>query len=132
MEWLATIHSIWRWVVLLVAVGALAFAVMSAMGSRPWDAISDRLSLFFTLAMDIQFLIGAVLWIGQSRWSGANPFISYFHPIAMIAAIALAHVGRVRADRATTDRDKGRQAALFFGLSLVVVLLTIPVAAWPL
>ena len=132
MDWLVSVHSIWRWVVLLAAVGALVLAVMAAAGSRPWDATADRFSFFFTLAMDIQFLIGAVLWLVQGRWSGADTLISWVHPLAMIAAVALAHVGRVRTDRAAGDRNKGRQAALFFGLSLVVVVIAIPLASWPI
>jgi hypothetical protein len=132
MEWLVTFHSIWRWVVLLVALGAIVLAVMSAMGSRPWDGTSDRLSLFFTIVMDIQFLVGAILWIAQNRWDGADPFLSFVHPLLMAAAVALAHVGRARADRAQGDKAKGTQASIFFGASLVVVLLAIPLAAWPL
>ena len=132
MEWLVTVHSIWRWAVLLAGIGALALAVMSATGSRPWDGAANRASFFFTLAMDVQFLIGAVLWIVQGRWSGADSFLSWVHPIAMIGAVALSHVGRARADRTQGDSAKGRQAALFFGLSLTVALVAIPLAAWPL
>lgn len=132
MEWLVTIHSIWRWVVLLVALGAIVLAVMSATGSRPWDGTSDRLSLFFTIAMDVQFLIGAILWITQSRWNGNNAFISFGHPLLMLVAVALSHVGRSRADKATGDRAKGTQATIFFAASLVLILLAIPFAAWPL
>src|SRR5829696_1291590 len=123
MEWLVTFHSIWRWVVLLVGVGAIVLAVMSAIGSRPWNGTSDRFSLFFTIAMDIELLVGAVLWIVENRWDGADPLLSFVHPLLMIAAVALAHVGRARADRAPADRAKGTQAAIFFGASLVVVLL---------
>ncbi len=132
MDWIVTIHSIWRWVVLLLAIAAIVLAVIAITGSRPWDGIADRISFFFTLSVDIQFLIGAVLWFGEGRWDGADPFLSWVHPPAMIAAVALAHVGRVRADRATGDTAKGTQAALFFGLSLVVMLVAIPLAAWPL
>jgi hypothetical protein len=132
MEWLVTVHSVWRWAVLLAAVGALVLAAMAATGSRPWDGNADRTSFFFMLAMDIQFVIGAVLWIVQGRWNGADTFLSWVHPLAMIAAVALAHVGRARADRASEDKAKGMQAALFFGLSLVIVIVAIPFAAWPL
>ena len=132
MEWLVTVHSVWRWAVLLAALGALVLAAMSATGSRPWDGNADRASFFFTLAMDIQLVIGAVLWIAQGRWNGADILLSWVHPLAMIGAVALAHVGRARADRASADKEKGMQAALFFGLSLLIVIVAIPFAAWPL
>lgn len=132
MEFIVTIHSIWRWAVLLTGVGALVLSIMSATGSRPWDALTDRFSLFFTIALDVQFLIGAVVWLTGSRWNGANAYLSFFHPILMLAAIAIAHAGRTRADKATGGKAKGTQATIFFGVSLLVILLAIPLAAWPL
>jgi len=130
MEWVVTLHSYWRWVVLLLGLAAIVLALMSAFGSRPWDSTSDRVSLFFTIAMDIQLLIGIVVWISEQAWS-KDVVIGWLHPLAMIGAVALAHVGRVRADRAASDHDKGRQAALFFVLSFVVILIAIPLGSWP-
>lgn len=130
MEWVATVHNYWRWVVLLVGLAAIVLAIMSSTGNRPWDSLSERFTLFFTIAMDIQVLIGLVVWISEGRWSG-DLFLGYIHPFLMLGAVALAHVGRARADRAKTDSDRGRQAAIFFVASFVVVLLAIPFAAWP-
>lgn len=131
-EFLINFHSIFRWVVLLAAVGAIALAVMSATGSRPWDALSDRVSLAFTIAMDIQLLIGLVLWVVEQRWSISDAPLTWAHPLLMIAAVGLAHVGRERADKAQGDKQRGRTAALFFGASLLVVLIAIPLYAWSL
>ena len=47
MEWLVTIHSVWRWAVLIAAIGALALAIASYLGSREWDGLSDRSTLIF-------------------------------------------------------------------------------------
>jgi hypothetical protein len=131
-QFLLDFHSIFRWLVLLLAVGALALAVMSAAGSRPWDGLSDRLSLGFTVAMDIQLLIGLALWVAEQRWSIGDTFLTWLHPLLMIAAVGLAHVGRARADRAEGDKARGMAAAMFFGASLLVVLAAIPLYAWPL
>jgi Na+/proline symporter len=132
MDVIVTLHNIWRWVVLLVGLGAIVFAVMAASGSRPWDGISDRLSFCFTLSRDIQLWLGIIVWIGEQRWDGANTFLSFIHPLAMIVAVAVAHFGRRRSDSAAESRDKGRQASIFFILSLLVILVAIPIAAWPL
>ena len=99
-------------------------------GNRPWDALADRLALFFTISLDIQVLIGLVVWVTQQRWSG-DLFLGYIHPLAMLAAVALAHIGRTRADRASDSREKGRFATLFFVGSFVVILLAIPLGSWP-
>jgi hypothetical protein len=95
--------------------------------------LGDRSSLYFTIAMDIQFLIGILVWVIERRWEG-DTSLGWFHPLAMFVAVALAHVGRSRADvgRSATSADKGRQAALFFIASLVVVLIAIPISSWPI
>jgi hypothetical protein len=130
---LVDIHSIFRWVVLSTAVLAIAIAFMSATGARRWGVLGDRSSLFFTIAMDIQFLTGILVWVLERRWEG-DAVLGWFHPLAMLVAVALAHVGRARADRDrnATSIDKGRQAALFFTASLLVVLIAIPLASWPI
>lgn len=125
-------HTIFRWAVLLTAIAAVVLAVLSATGSRPWDEVSDRLSLAFTIAMGIQFLIGIALWVAEERWSINDTFLTWAHPVLMTAAVALAHVGRARAEKAVGDKARGTTAALFFGASLLIVLLAIPLNAWPL
>jgi hypothetical protein len=50
------------------------------------------------------------------------------HPVVMVAAVVLAHVGRVLAGKAT-DADKKRKRLLIcFGLALLLMLLRTP---WP-
>ena len=131
MDWLVDLHSIWRWLVLLAAVLAIALSALSAFGSRPWDNLADRLSFFFTVALDVQVLIGVVLWVLNQAWT-RDAFIGFIHPVLMLAAVAVAHVGRARSERATGDRSRGRVALVFFIVSLVIVVLAIPTASWPL
>jgi len=131
-SFLLEFHSIFRWVVILVALAALVLSILAATGSRPWDAIADRASLAFTIAMDVQFLIGALLWVSEQRWSSGDTFLTWGHPLLMFGAVAVAHVGRARAEKAPSDRVRGQQTAIFFGLSLLVVLVAIPLYAWPL
>lgn len=130
-DFLLSTHSIWRWVILPVALGALMLSLASAAGKRDWDVVSGRFSFFFTLTMDIQLLVGLVLWVTQQRWLG-NGALTWLHPVAMFGAVGLAHVGRARADRATNSQAKGRQALIFFVASLLVVILAIPIGSWPL
>jgi hypothetical protein len=130
MEWVVTLHSYFRWVVLVVGIAAIVVSLLAASGNRPWDSTAERLAFFFTLAMDIQFLIGVVVWVSEARWGG-DVALGWLHPLAMLGAVALAHIGRARAERSTLAPDKGRQAALFFVLSFVVILIAIPIGSWP-
>jgi hypothetical protein len=137
LDLLVNVHSVFRWVVLLTAVLAIAVAMMSATGTRRWGVVGDRSSLYFTIAMDVQFLIGLLIWV-QELWlteprRQIDVGLAWLHPLAMLVAVALAHVGRARADRDrnATSTDKGRQTAVFFTASLLVVLIAIPLNSWP-
>lgn len=131
MEWLVDLHSIWRWVVLIAALVALALSALAVMGNRPWDSLSDRFSFFFTVALDVQVLIGVVVWVLNQGWA-RDAFIGYIHPLLMLGAVAVAHVGRARSERVTGDKARGRLALIFFFASLVIVIVAIPTASWPI
>jgi hypothetical protein len=131
MEWLVDVHSIWRWLILIIAIVSVVLAAMSAFGTRPWDGLSDRFSFFFTIALDVQVLIGAIIWLVEQAWT-RDAFVAFVHPILMIAAVALAHIGRARTDRATAPRAQGRTALTFFLASLIVIIIAVPTAAWPI
>jgi hypothetical protein len=47
----------------------------------------------------------------------------------VIAAIALAHIGRARVRKSADSESRHKTALIFFGLSLLVLLLSIP---WPI
>jgi hypothetical protein len=112
MEWLVLLHSWWRYLVVLAALAAFVLALLAYTGTRPWDALADRLGLIL------------------ADYSRSNTFLTWLHPLLMIGVVALAHIGRVRSERAGELRSKGAQAALFFGLALVVMAVGIPTASW--
>ena len=134
---LLVVHSLLRWAV-LAAGGA---AVVRALGGKgSWSAADDRAGLWFVVAMDLQFLLGLLLYVGVSPitraafadFGGAmsNSMLRFWaveHLFGMLIAIALVHIGRARIRKADTARRR-RLALIFYGLALVVILASIP---WP-
>jgi hypothetical protein len=132
-------HSWLRWVVLIVAVAAAGKALAGWLGKRDWTALDDRLGLVFTIGLDLQFLVGLILYIvspltqaavqnfGAAMANSVLRFFSLEHVVLMVVAIALAHVGRALAQKAT-GIARHRRAAIFYGLALLVILSAIP---WP-
>ena len=135
------IHSLLRWVVLGVGIFALVRAAGGHRARRPWTAADDRAGLWFVVAMDVQFLLGLLLYAALSPMTRvafadfgaamANSTLRFWaveHLFGMVVAVALVHVGRVRARKTADTVRRHRVALLFFGLALAAVLLTIP---WP-
>jgi hypothetical protein len=139
-NFLLILHSIVRWLVVIAALAAAGKAFAGWFGKGTWSRLDDRLGLFFTMAMDIQVLIGLVLYfvsplirtaLTDLGAAFANPtllFFSFFHWILILVAVALAHIGRTRSRKAAGDPAKFRTAAIFYGLSILIVLVAIP---WP-
>jgi hypothetical protein len=134
-------HSWLRWLVLLAVLMAVARAAGGVSSRRPWTPVDDRAGVWLTASLDLQMLIGIVLYgflspvtksafVDMAAAMRAAPirFFVVEHPVGMIVAIALAHIGRVRVRKAATSEAKHKTALIFFGLALVVLLLSIP---WP-
>lgn len=135
------LHSWIRWLVILAGLVLVVRSVMGLGGQRRWGAVEERASLFFVIGLDVQLLLGLLLYavlspfvrLAMSDVAGAMRdgdlrFWLVEHLTGMLIAIVLAHIGRVRIRRAPDDGSKLRLSGLFMGLALIVLLLSIP---WP-
>jgi hypothetical protein len=126
------LHAIWRWVLLVAAVVVVLKALIGWLGKRPFTRLDDQLGLIFTMVVDIQVLLGLIIWlfgpIGLKTLTQAmsNPglrFLALEHPILMLIALAFAHIGRARSKQATDDAAKHRTSFIFYLLSFVFITL---------
>jgi hypothetical protein len=135
------LHSILRWVVVITALLAVGRALMGWLGKRPWTGLDRKAGLWFTIAMDSQVLVGLILYfflsplttLAMRNFGGAmsDATLRYFaveHLTMMIIAVVLVHIGSARSKKAGSDNAKHRNAAIWFGLALLVMLAAIP---WP-
>jgi hypothetical protein len=133
------LHSWLRWAVILLGILAVVRA-MAAVRSRRWIPADDRAGMLFTMAFDLQFLIGLLLYFVLSPITKAAlqhmdaamrtaplRFWAVEHPTAMLVALIIAHAGRVLVRRAP-EAKKGRMALIFFAIALLV---TIGMTPWP-
>jgi hypothetical protein len=136
-----TLHSLLRWLVLVFGLLACARALTGWTGGRPWTRPDERAGLFYMISLDVQILIGLLLYFALSSFGaivfqdfGAamrTPQLRFWaveHVTMMLLAGVLAHVGRVMARKAPTDAARHRRVAICFALSLLLLLLGIP---WP-
>jgi hypothetical protein len=135
------IHSTLRWVVLVLALVALARAIRGVTGRREWLPADQSIGGWFTGAVDLQLLLGLILYIflspitreafGDFAEAMRNAPLRFFaveHITGMIIAVALVHIGRARTKKLVDGPSRHTAALIFYGLALVVMLGSIP---WP-
>jgi hypothetical protein len=133
------LHNFVRWVALVLAIVATVGAFLGWFGKRQWSERDRKIGSFFTIAMDIQLLLGLLLYFGLSQIT--RPALSNFgaamgvkdwrffgleHAIYMFLAVVFAHMGSMLARRAPESKAKYQRAAIFFSLSLLLMLLGMP------
>ena len=136
-----TLHSIVRWLIILAALLAIIRAVNGLSYKRGWTGMDNRVSLWFTSLMDIQLLMGIILYFFLSpitmsalqNFAGAmgNTSVRFFameHAVVMLIAVIIAHVGRSMVKNAGSPAAKHRRTAIWIGVAILLVLLSIP---WP-
>lgn len=129
-------HSGLRWIVLILIVWALVKAVTGYTGKKEYGK-SDRLSALFAMIFThIQLLVGLILYFISPKVSFEsgvmqNSVLRFFtleHILLMVVAIALITVGFSTAKRATDSITKHKKIAVYYGIGLLLMLISIP---WP-
>jgi hypothetical protein len=118
-------HSDWRWIVILIGAALLIKYLAGLLSNSRWSRIDHWLGLGFTAAIDIQFLLGLVLWVMGRHWTGIDPLRSWEHPVTMILAIAAAHITWTRVKRASESSAKYQTGLIGFLIAGLLILLGI-------
>lgn len=136
---LLAVHNIVRWVALILAILAAVRAFIGWFGNRDWTDRDRKIGVYFTSAMDIQLLLGLLLYIffspitkaafqdfGAAMSNEGLRFFALEHAFYMILAVVFAHLGSIFSKRAEEPVKKHRMAAIWFGLSLIIILIGMP------
>ena len=133
-------HSWWRWLVMLLLFVVVARASVGWLRARDWTRLDERLHRALVAALDLQLALGLMLYLWLSPFThaffaaprlgmkhAALRFFGVEHIFAMVIAVGLVHVGRVRSRR-VMGRQR-HQCVFRFGVAaLVVILGSVP---WP-
>jgi hypothetical protein len=139
------LHSWVRWVALVLGVvttmAALVDRGAKAPGSPGAKSAADRLGLFFMIVLDIQVLLGLLLYValspatalafkdfGAAMRDPALRFWAVEHAATMLLAAILTHAGRVLARSARTPGSKRTRQIVCFGLATLAMIARTP---WP-
>jgi hypothetical protein len=142
MHILLLLHSLLRWVVLVLLLAAIVQSYSGMSSRRPFSNGDRKLGLFLMISAHTTLLLGLVLWFfGQFGLSLAldngmgvvmkNAVMRYWvveHFAGMLIAIALITVGRGVAKKNIPDATRFKRAFWLFLVALIIILATVP---WP-
>jgi heme A synthase len=133
------IHSWIRWLALVAGIGATLAVLMGRVETEKSPA--DRWGLVLMMALDIQMLLGLLLYLALSPNMAAimdnfgaamkDPGLRFWaveHLSTMLIAVVLVHVGRVLARKAFTPAGKRTRLLVCFGLATLLMMVGMP---WP-
>ena len=112
-------HSNWWIVVVLAMVLVITVITDGLVRRRRWKKLDHVLSLIFVIALDIQFLLGGLLWVVMRKWQTGLAGVE--HPVTMITAIAVAHIGFVKVKKSESDAGRFKAAAAGFLIASALV-----------
>ena len=135
-----TLHSWLRWAALALGAGAIVRAFLRRRDASERSPKS-RWDTFFMLALDLQVLLGLVLYFGLSPFTreamsnlgeaAGNPLLRFWaieHAGAMLGAAIAVRVGRVLAMSAGTPMARQRHRLIWFGIAELIMVAGTP---WP-
>ena len=128
-------HSGLRWLILLAAILVVLKSLVGLFGGTKYSKFDRILAPSFVGLMHLQFLIGLILYVFLSPYTSnftfnmsdaVARFWSVEHLALMLFAVVAAQVGRSISKKSDDAQVKFRFQSIFFGMSLVLMLLGIP------
>jgi len=136
---LQTLHNLIRWAVVIFGLIAILRAFYGWRGRKTFTSADTKAGVFYTMTFDIQILLGIILyftkgWFGvlsadfAAAMSSGTRFFAIEHLGLMFIAVIAAHIGRGQSRNIAESVQKHRRAALWYGLSFILMLAAVP---WP-
>lgn len=136
-----TIHSVLRWIVIIAALITVVRSWSGWLGKKEWSAFDDKMGLIYSASLDIQVLLGLLLYFffsplthkafadfGAAMSNAALRYWAVEHIAMMLIGLTLVHIGRARTKKAMSPSARYRSAAYSYTVATLVILIGIP---WP-
>ncbi len=119
---LGQVHGHLGWP-LVGAVGAVLWVALVAVQFRKgsWNMGLLRTTQIFVGLLNIQIMLGILVWMMQARWTGQEALMSYEHPVTMIVAHSVFMVGNLLLRRTDNVDRKLRTALIWVTATMVVI-----------
>jgi len=141
------LHNIVRWFVVVLGIFTTIKAFHGWFTKKDWSDAERKAGIFFTAIVDLQLLIGILLYFILSNWGikailekgvafimrqGEFRFFAIEHGIFMLFGVIFAHLGGILPKKVDNSQQKYKRAAIWFGLALLAIIAGIPWFSRPL
>lgn len=139
------IHNILRWVIMGVGILTLVKMYSGWLKNKNWAASDKNIGLIFTSALDIQLLIGFLLYFvfsdlvrtafsdfGNAMSNSVLRFFSVEHSAIMLIAVVLGHVAASVAKKNLDSKQKFIRSAIIYTITIALLIIGIPWTLRPL
>ena len=138
------VHSYLRYPVLLLLAVVLLRALAALVRGSDWLPADTSLGRWMIRAWDVQLLLGLVLYylspitqfglanFGQAMADGQLRMFTVEHPVLLLLATAVLHVGWVRLRRVQSARGKHLRWLIFSAVAAALAVAAIPWQGRPL
>lgn len=135
-------HSVLRWVVILLIVIVLIRSAGGMGGGKLFGKGDKRYALFLLIAVDVQLLVGLALYF-MGAWGikniqnqgmsgvmadGTSRFFAVEHGLCMLLGLILIHIGYSATKKAIPDVSKFKRLFWYTLIAAVIMLASVP---WP-
>lgn len=136
------LHSVLRWVILILLLVCIYKSFVDK--NKPFTSSHRKMGMILMIVADVMLLIGLYQWFAgdwglksiqrngfseiMKKENAVLRFYAVEHILLMLIAIILIHIGYSFAKKNVPDVAKHKRTLLFYGLSLLIILIAIP---WP-
>lgn len=128
-------HSGFRYLILALLILTFFKSLFAWLQKKEYQKIDDKLALFTMIFVHIQFIIGLALYFISPKVAFTdmantmkNSMLRYFtveHIFLMLIVVTLVTLGRTVSKKKLLEVQKHRTTAIYFGLSIVLIVLTV-------
>lgn len=129
------LHSVNRWVVLVLLLLTIITAFQGWFGKKAYTEGDRKKALFTLIFTHVQLILGLILYFisphvknGGGMKDSFWRFYAVEHLALMVIAIILITAGYALAKRKATDLAKFKTTAIYYVIALLLILAGIP---WP-
>lgn len=133
MQLLVALHSLNRFVLLILLLVVIGKSLMGWLNKSPFEKTDDKLSLYLFISTHTQLLLGLVLYffgsaVVFSAHSMKDAVPRYWlveHSSGMLLAIILITLGRILSKKLTDSTAKHKRLFSYNVIALIIILVII-------